>query len=156
MDRARAARTIVAGLLGLAEALAVAGLLYLGAAAAGSIAFGPSATAMAGRRVTIFVVDNGYHVDLVLPTVDPSKDWRPLLDQSPIAAPGRDAPWVAFGWGSRTAYAKIGVLTDLTPGAMARALAFDRTVMHVLPVARVRTDGANVQAVEIAARCTPP
>lgn len=151
MDGARAARTIVAGLLGLVEALAAAGLLYLLAAAAGSIAFGPSVTAMAGRRVTIFVVDNGYHVDLVLPTVDRSRDWRPLLDASPIAAPGRDAPWVAFGWGSRTAYTEIGALSDLTPGAMARALAFDRTVMHVLPVARVRPEGANVRAVEIAA-----
>nr|WP_246482439.1 TIGR02117 family protein [Methylopila capsulata] len=106
---------------------------------------------MAGRRVTIFVVDNGYHIDLVLPTIDPSKDWRSLLDASPIATPGRNAPYVAFGWGSRTAYAEVGALTDLTVGAMLRALAFDRTVMHVLPVARVRADGANVRAVGIAA-----
>ncbi|GBD47019.1 TIGR02117 family protein [Methylopila sp. Yamaguchi] len=151
MDGARAARTIVAGLLGLVEALAAAGLLYLAAAATGSIPLGSLATAMAGRRVTIFVVDNGYHVDLVLPTVDPSKDWRPLLDASPIAAPGRAAPWVAFGWGSRAAYTEIGALSDLSVGAMARALAFDLTVMHVLPVARIRAESANVRTVEIAA-----
>ncbi|WP_051460040.1 TIGR02117 family protein [Methylopila sp. 73B] len=151
MDRARAARTTIAGLLGMVEALAVAGLLYLAAAAAGSVVLGPSATAMAGRRVTIFVVDNGYHVDLVLPTVDPSKDWRPLLDASPIATTGRDAPWVAFGWGSRTAYTEIGALSDLTAGAMLRALAFDRTVMHVLPVARVNAGEANVRTLQIAA-----
>lgn len=105
----------------------------------GALRFGSGAPLPGERAVTIYVASNGFHSDIVLPTVGPAKDWRPLLAASPLTEPYRDAPWVAFGWGAETAYTELGTLADLSLGLILRAAAFDRSVVHVQPVAAVRT-----------------
>ena len=130
------------------EVVVVILFVYLGAAVGGSVPMGPSTTIHAGRSVDVFLVSNGYHVDIVTPTDDAAMDWRPLLAASPITAPAQHAPLVAFGWGSRIAYTEVGTLSDLSLRKAALALAFDETVMHVAPIARV-TEGLDVRRISL-------
>jgi uncharacterized protein (TIGR02117 family) len=127
------------GMLRVALILAALVLLSALAIVVGAVPLGSGPAQPGERTVTIHVASNGFHSDIVLPTVSADKDWRPLLAASPVTEPYRDAPWVAFGWGAETAYAELGTLADLSPGLILKATAFDRSVVHVQPVAAVRT-----------------
>ena len=75
------------------------------------------------------------HTDIILPVAGVSVDWRSVFDgeRAPDGLP--DAGYVAIGWGSETFYREVPDMADVTPGIVARALFFDRTVMHVTPLA---------------------
>jgi uncharacterized protein (TIGR02117 family) len=136
------------------KAVAILALLLLGyfvAVAIGAVVRIAEADPGEGPVVTIYVASNGFHTDLVLPATTLEKDWSGLLAASPITRPaiGR-AEWVAFGWGSEAAYTQLGTLADLSPAIALRALAFDRSVLHVAPGSEVvETDG--VQALQLSA-----
>lgn len=89
-------------------------------------------------RVAIYVMSNGFHTDIVVPSVSDAKDWRPLMQASPITADSLGAPLIAFGWGSEAAYTELGTLADLSAGLMLKAVAFDRSVVHLQPLAAIR------------------
>jgi len=127
------------GTLRVALSLAALILLSVLAIIAGAVPLGFGPAQLGERNVTIYVASNGFHSDIVLPTVSAGKDWRPLLAVSPLTEPYRDAPFVAFGWGAETAYTELGTLADLSLGLILKATAFDRSVVHVQPVAAVRT-----------------
>jgi uncharacterized protein (TIGR02117 family) len=127
------------GLRSVALSLMALALFCALAIVVGALRFGSGAPLSDERAVTIYVASNGFHSDIVLPTVSAGKDWRPLLAVSPLTEPYRDAPWVAFGWGAETAYTELGTLADLSLGLILKATAFDRSVVHVQPVAAVRT-----------------
>ncbi|MDA4847754.1 TIGR02117 family protein [Hoeflea poritis] len=108
---------------------------YLTAAVAGTLWTAPgAAVAATDRSNVVYVLSNGFHSDIALPVVN---------GQPPAGIPVRDADlphglaqahYLIIGWGSQTAYTSLLALTDLTPGIVVRALAFDRTVVHVLPI----------------------
>lgn len=134
----RAIRSLWRGLrliaLGLIVLLFAAGVALV----AGALPHGSSQAASADGTVTIYVMTNGFHTDIVVPTEADAKDWRPLLQASPITRHSRDAPLIAFGWGSQAAYTELGTLADLSAGLMLKAVAFDRSVVHVQPLAAIR------------------
>lgn len=138
----RAALTAIA-LLGLYVAAALAGALLTGAD-------GPSdVSADGGGSVAIYVATNGFHTDLILPARSAGRDWGDVLRRSPITRERlADTRWVAFGWGSRTAYTRLGKVTDLTPAIALKALAFDVSVVHVAPFAAIR-EGDEVRRIEL-------
>lgn len=121
----RVARALTA-LLALPAALALA--LVLGALPLPT----GTATAAGPGTVRIAVISNGFHSDIALPA-----------DGTTLEALGLDAAhypvergrvsWWAVGWGSREAYTSLVAVADLTPRLVARAVAFDETVMHVAP-----------------------
>lgn len=87
-----------------------------------------------GLNRTIYVLSNGYHTDIALPVAG----GRPP-DGLPIRA--SDLPrglvgveFVAIGWGSEEAYTSLVAITDLSFATVVRALSFDRSVVHVLPL----------------------
>lgn len=127
------------GMLRVALSLAALALFSALAIVAGAVPLGSGSAQPGERNVTIYVASNGFHSDIVLPTVSEGRDWRPLLAASPLTEPYRDAPWVAFGWGAETAYTELGTLADLSLGLILKSTAFDRSVVHVQPVAAVRT-----------------
>ncbi|MGX1786498.1 TIGR02117 family protein [Bosea sp. NPDC055332] len=133
------------GLRHVALSLVVLAIACALAIAIGALRFGSAAALSGERAVTIYVASNGFHSDIVLPTVSASRDWRTLLAASPLTEPHRDAPWIAFGWGAETAYTKLGTLADLSLGLILKAAAFDRSVVHVQPVTAVRT-GADLRS----------
>jgi len=121
-------------ILAVASVLAASGLAILaGALPLQSGRAGPDESA-----VTVFVMTNGFHTDIVVPTVGAAKDWRPVLATSPITRHSLDAPWIAFGWGSQTAYTQLGRFADLSAGLMLKAIAFDRSVVHLQPLVAIR------------------
>lgn len=126
--------------------VAAALLTYLAAAVIGATVQSADTSGAGDKSVTIYVATNGFHADIVVPVDHPSKSWQELLDTSPIT---RDrlagTRWVAFGWGSEVAYTRLGKLTDLTPDIMFKALAFDRSVVHVVPLADIQSaDGIRL------------
>ena len=87
----------------------------------------PGATGQA--RTTIYLVDNGFHSDLVLP--------REALFAKPhpaalAAAMATDKPWIAIGWGDARFYSQQGFgLGRLFSGLRALLLPGNRSVVHI-------------------------
>lgn len=102
-----------------------------------------------GEGVDVYILSNGYHTDIAVPSVEGPHDWRPLLDgpEFPPAAAAA-ARYIAFGWGSRAAYPQVGTLADLSPSVMFQALAFDRSVMHAVPL-RAISEAPQVRRVRL-------
>jgi uncharacterized protein (TIGR02117 family) len=137
----RAVRNALFGTLALALALGFALLL-------GALPYGWDTQPSPGTAVTIHVATNGFHTDILVPSVTATKDWRPLLEASPITRTSSDAPMIAFGWGSQSAYTELGVITDLSPRLLLKAAAFDASVVHVQPVASVQA-GQNLFSLNV-------
>lgn len=133
------ARAVVKGVLWTAGGTVMLLLAYLAAAAVGTVwsSGGPArAAAAADDSVTIQVLSNGFHSDLVLPI----EAGRPTagLPISPDDLPGglQGARYLIVGWGSQTAYTSLLALSDLTVEIAVKSLLFDRSVMHVQPYDR--------------------
>lgn len=86
--------------------------------------------------VRIYVLSNGFHSDIAVPAGNGVLDRLGLeIGDFPVD-PARVRYW-ALGWGSRVAYTSLEKVADLTPAIMLKALAFDKTVMHVQPLGPV-------------------
>ncbi len=87
-----------------------------------------------GTEHTVFVLSNGYHTDIALPVVGGTPpDGFPIgADDLPRGL--ANVQFVAVGWGSKAAYTSLVAITDLSVATAVRALAFDRSVIHVLPL----------------------
>ena len=81
--------------------------------------------------ITIYLADNGVHVDLILPASAQGLDWRPLLPRSDFADVPADADWVAFGAGERRVYLETPTWADITPATIWAATSGGERVMHV-------------------------
>ena len=81
--------------------------------------------------ITIYLADNGVHVDLILPASAQGLDWRPLLPKSDFDQVPADAGWVAFGAGERRVYLETPTWGDITPRTLWAATTGGERVMHV-------------------------
>ena len=106
-------------------------ILYIVAALIGALVPLNSAWEEPADGVTIFLANNGVHVDLVLPASAQGLDWRPLVPKSDMANVPTDAQWVAFGAGERRVYLETPTWGDLTVKTAAIALTGGERVMHV-------------------------
>ena len=93
---------------------------------------GGAAVAASPDTVRIAVISNGFHSDIALPA-DGATLEALGLDASHYPVERGVVSWWAVGWGSREAYTSLVDVADLSAGLIARAVAFDDTVMHVLP-----------------------
>lgn len=72
----------------------------------------------------VYLLSNGVHINLVLPSRNPAADWQTLL-------PGHDgSEWTYIGWGSHAFYTQVPTWGDLTPPLAARALLWDQSVLY--------------------------
>ena len=106
-------------------------LFYLVAAFLGALVPLNSGWKEPGEGVTIYLANNGVHVDLVLPANAQGLDWRPLVPKSDMANVPGDAEWIAFGAGERRVYLETPTWGDLTLKTAAIALSGGERVMHV-------------------------
>jgi len=83
------------------------------------------------KGITIYLANNGVHVDLVLPARAQGLDWRPLVPQSDFANVPAKAEWIAFGAGERRVYLETPTWGDLSVKTAAVALTGGERVMHV-------------------------
>ncbi|QDP19282.1 TIGR02117 family protein [Sphingomonas xanthus] len=112
-------------------ALLAVPLAYLLAALVGSLIPLNGDWREANDGVTIYLANNGIHVDLVLPAEAEGLDWRALLPKSHFASVGDEARWVAFGAGERRVYLDTPTWADLSLKTAAIALAGGEQVIHV-------------------------
>jgi uncharacterized protein (TIGR02117 family) len=106
-------------------------LLYLLAALIGGLIPVNASWHEPDDGITIYLSNNGVHVDLVLPASTQGLDWRPLLPKSDFADAPADADWIAFGAGERRVYLETPTWGDLSIKTAAIALAGGERVMHV-------------------------
>ena len=80
--------------------------------------------------VVIYIESNGVHVDLVVPVVTDTIDWRTVIPVDPF---GRHLKrYVSFGWGDRDFFINTPTWSDLTVGTAVSAVFLpSRTAMHV-------------------------
>jgi uncharacterized protein (TIGR02117 family) len=80
---------------------------------------------------TVYLADNGIHVDLILPIEAQGLDWRPLVAPRDFAAVDPNASFIAFGSGEERVYLNTPTWWDITPRTIWSALAGGKRVMHV-------------------------
>jgi hypothetical protein len=88
--------------LGLVVALLLALAAMFGVSKPGDPALWP---ARGADRVTVYMVDNGYHSNLVVPRAALASSGGPSARALRSVPPG---PWVAIGWGDRRFYTESG------------------------------------------------
>lgn len=111
--------------LSLGAALLFVGFVF----AAGAMVLPDNETPTVGTE-RIYVLSNGFHSDIALP-VAMADQLGIDLDDFPVDS--TQVEYLAVGWGSQTAYTSLRAVSDLTIGIVVKAVAFDETVMHVLP-----------------------
>jgi len=96
--------------------------------------------------IPVVVIDNGIHVDFVLPIVAGGHDWRQVFDPDATrmgSGSGEIASEIIIGWGHRDFYLISPTWSDLSAKTVARAvLGIGGTVMHVM-FANAQFDPAN-------------
>ena len=105
--------------------------IYLIAALAGSLIPVNRGWREPAQGTTIYLADNGVHVDVIMPIDGQGLDWRPLLPPRDFAAVDPNAGWIAFGSGERRVYLNTPTWWDVTPRTIWSALTGGERVMHV-------------------------
>jgi len=86
----------------------------------------------ADEGVKIFVLSNGVHTDIVVPTVTEEIDWRQAIDPAVFPTDVRQAPYVGIGWGDKGFYLETPTWAELKPSVAFRAAFIPSpTAMHV-------------------------
>ncbi|MFK7804272.1 MAG: DUF2459 domain-containing protein [Anaerolineae bacterium] len=85
--------------------------------------------------IQIYILSNGVHTDIAVPTVTAQKDWTIFLDpatfQPPVPA-GTIPTYIAFGWGDKTLYEDVPNWSDLTLPIAAKAMLIpSESAMHI-------------------------
>jgi uncharacterized protein (TIGR02117 family) len=115
----------------IGAALLAVPLLYLAAALVGSLVPVNRQWHEPAEGTTVYLADNGIHVDLIMPINAQGLDWAPLLPARDFARIDPNAGFIAFGAGERRVYLNTPTWWDLTPRTLLSALAGGEQVMHV-------------------------
>ena len=105
--------------------------LYLLAALIGSLIPVNRGWTEPPRGATVYLADNGIHVDIVMPVKAQGLDWGKLIPPADMAAPDAGAGWIAFGSGEERVYLETPTWWDITPRTIWSALTGGKRVMHV-------------------------
>ncbi len=105
--------------------------LYLAAALIGSLVPVNRSWQEPANGTTIYLADNGVHVDLIMPIAAQGLDWRPLIPARDFANADPGSGFIAFGSGERRVYLNTPTWWDLTPRTLSSALTGGDRVMHV-------------------------
>lgn len=116
---------VIVGLLAVFGVAAVAGTFWL-------MPGDPPDRSGADR--TVFILSNGYHTDIAIPVVDGEPPDGFPIKAGDLPRGLAEVQFVAVGWGSKAAYTSLVAITDLSVATAVRALSFDRSVIHVLPL----------------------
>ena len=105
-------------------------LYFLAALLLGTIPANPG-WREAKQGVTIYLRTNGVHTWIMVPSVTPEMDWRPLTPAEHLRDPAQVGDHVALGYGNRTFYLETPTWGDLTmKNAFLAAFGSGRSLMH--------------------------
>jgi uncharacterized protein (TIGR02117 family) len=105
--------------------------LYLTAALIGSLVPVNRGWREAEKGTTVYLADNGIHVDIIMPIHAQALDWRPLLPLRDFERVDPNSGWIAFGAGERRVYLDTPRWRDITLPTVWAALSGGERVMHV-------------------------
>ena len=83
------------------------------------------------QNIAIYILSNGVHTDLVLPTKNSFKDWTTDIKYSDTKSADSTYKYLAFGWGDKGFYLETPEWKDLkTSVAVAAATGLGTTAVH--------------------------
>ena len=80
---------------------------------------------------TVYLADNGIHVDIIMPIAAQGLDWTRVIPPSDFRMIDPNAGFIAFGAGEERVYLNTPTWWDITPRTIWSALAGGKRVMHV-------------------------
>ncbi len=102
-----------------------------------------------GDDVTIYILTNGAHTDIVVPIRSDVADWSETVSMDDTKGGDHSARYVAFGWGDKGFYMDIPTWDDLTLRIAFNAMFWlSTTAMHVT-FYREMTEGGDCVAIHI-------
>jgi uncharacterized protein (TIGR02117 family) len=104
---------------------------YLLAALVGSLVPVNRGWTEPAQGTTIYLANNGVHVDLIMPVKAQELDWAPLFPLRDFADADPQARWIAFGAGEKHVYLDTPRWSDIKLATLASALTGGERVMHV-------------------------
>lgn len=105
-------------------------LLYLAVALISS-KISVNEDAVAGNDITIFILSNGVHTDIVVPVKTDVVDWSKFVKPEHTKARDTSATYLAFGWGDKGFYLETPTWDDLKPStAFNAAFGWGSAAMH--------------------------
>lgn len=85
--------------------------------------------------IEIFILSNGVHTDIAVPTITNQKDWTEFLDPAtfrPLIPENVTPQYISFGWGDKMLYEKVPAWSDLTISIAAQAMLVpSESAMHI-------------------------
>lgn len=117
--------------------VALAIVLYLGAALGGSMIADNRGWREGEGGTTIYVVSNGWHTGLILPASAEGIDLSLIFRPTDLSDPDLAGDWLLFGWGDRGFYLNTPTWAEFSPRTALVALAGSgETLLHVDHLAR--------------------
>lgn len=93
------------------------------------------------QNLSIYILTNGVHTDIVVPYFNEAYDWRTYLDPSLTPGKQTSAQWVSFGWGDKGFYLQTPEWKDLKASvAFNAAFGLSESAMHVTYYDKLVTD----------------
>jgi uncharacterized protein (TIGR02117 family) len=87
---------------------------------------------MSDSDVTIYILSNGVHTDIVLPTKTNSFNWTNLINPKNTISKDTTLNYIAFGWGDKGFYLETPTWNDLKfSTAFKAAFGLSESAMHV-------------------------
>ena len=105
--------------------------LYLVAALVGSLIPVNPRWSEPVEGTTVYLADNGVHVDIVMPIDAQGLDWTRIVPPGDFAKVDPNAGWIAFGAGEKRVYLDTPTWWDITPRTVSSALSGGDRVLHV-------------------------
>lgn len=82
--------------------------------------------------ISIYIVSNGAHLDIVVPVKNKQEDWTTFINPSDIHTPKTQKKWISFGWGDKGFYLETPAWKDLKLSVALKAISgLNKTAMHV-------------------------
>lgn len=94
-------------------------------------AIGVPAEKVTGKDITIYILTNGVHTDIVVPLRTADKDWSQEISSKNVIKPDTNATLVAFGWGDKGFYLNTPTWAELKFSvAFKAAFGLSSSAMH--------------------------
>lgn len=106
-------------------------LAYLASALVGGLISVNRDWAEPDHGVTVYLANNGIHIDLVMPVDAQGLNWAPMFPAKDFAAKPAGARWIAIGAGEKRVYLETPTWADISPGTVWAATSGGERVMHV-------------------------
>ena len=121
-------KTLKASAVFILAIIALAGIYFLLALILSGISVKPEP---AGNDVSIFLLTNGVHTDLVLPVKSAQTDWSRKVPFDNTADKDTTMRYLAFGWGNKKFYLETPTWADLKfSTAFQAAFGLGRSAIH--------------------------